>query len=162
MGHSSKGEPPTRTGHVLLQVDGTPGDGQGQAGLGVVVRDEQGRVLLWRSGRAPARTNNEAEYQAVLLGLRVVAAAYPGVPVRCLTDSRLVVDQISGRCGNHSTGLQPLYSEAVRLCRQMKGVEFVHVPRTVNRLADALAWEAWVGTSQLLTWAGTNTEKGVR
>jgi ribonuclease HI len=127
-----------------------------------VVRDEQGQVVLWRTGRAPAQTNNEAEYQAVLLGLRVVAAAYPGAQVRCLTDSRLVVDQISGRCGNRSTGLQPLYSEAVRLCRQMGNVEFVHVPRTVNRLADALAWEAWVGTTRLLTWAGTNTEQEVR
>jgi ribonuclease HI len=147
---------------LLVQVDGTPGDGQGQAGLGVVIRDEQGRVLLWRTGRAPAQTNNEAEYQAVLLGLRVVAAAYPGARVRCLTDSRLVVDQLRGQCGNHSASLQRLYTEAVRLCRQIGAVEFVHVPRAVNRLADALAWEAWVGPAPLLTWAGTSTEQEVR
>jgi ribonuclease HI len=151
MGDSANGPPAGRRA-VLLQVDGTPGTGGGTAGLGVVIRDLQGRVLRWRGGRAPAGTSNEAEYQALLLGLRMVAAGYAGTTVWCLTDSQLVVDQLSGRCASRAATLQPLHAQAVALSRQLGGVRFVHVPREVNRLADALAWEAAAGTAQLLAW----------
>ena len=142
---------PLQTGQrVLVQVDGTPGGGHGQAGLGVIVRDEQGRVLVWRCSQAAAMTCNEAEYQALLLGLRLVAATYPGLPVRVLTDSRLVAEQMTRRRAGRSEPLRALHAEAVAVCEGMGAVEFVHVPRTVNRLADALAWEALAGTGLLL------------
>lgn len=72
-----KKEAPRQPGplRLLLQVDGTPGNGRGQAGLGAVVRNERGQVLCWRAECAPAQSSNEAEYQALLLGLRLVAAS---------------------------------------------------------------------------------------
>ncbi len=138
---------------ILIQVDGTPGDGAGRAGVGVVVRDGAGRVLQWRGGCVVAQTNNEAEYEALLFGLRLALAAYRGRVVRCLSDSRLVVDQLNGRAVSHTAALQQRYTAARRLCEQLGQVEVCYVPRAVNQLADALAWEALGGVGQLLRWA---------
>lgn len=131
---------------MLLQVDGTPGaQPRGIAGLGIVVRDLAGNVLTWRSQQAPAMTNNEAEYQAVIAGLELMLQHYPGAPVRCLTDSRIAVEQILGRSAVRAAALQPLHARATTLARQFDDLTFVAIPRELNRLADALAWEALAG-----------------
>lgn len=136
---------------LVLQVDGTPGaQPQGLAGVGAVVRDTNGRVLSWRCATLPAQTNNEAEYQAVIFGLELVLRRYPGVAVRCLTDSRIVVDQIAGRSAVHAKALQPLHMQATALAHRFTRIEFVAIPRVLNRLADALAWEALAGRQALI------------
>lgn len=115
------------------------------AGLGVVVRGPQGAIWTWRCATAPALTCNEAEYQAVICGLRLILERYPGARARCLSDSRVVVDQLSGRCPVRADGLRPLHAIAAGLAGQLPAVAFQHIPRELNRLADALAWEALVG-----------------
>lgn len=132
---------------MVVQVDGTPAVYPGQlAGLGIVIRrGRTGRVLRSVSLRAPALTCNEAEYQAVIAGLQLALRHYPGLPVRCLTDSRVVVDQLTGRAAVRAPALRPLYNEAVALIQQLPAVELVPIPRELNRLADALAWEALRG-----------------
>lgn len=135
---------------LLLQVDGTPGaPPRGIAGLGIVVRSAAGAVLAWSCKRAPAMTNNEAEYQAVIAGLIFVIRRYPGATVRCLTDSRIVVDQLAGRHAVRAAVLQPLHARAQELVRQHGRVTFLAIPRELNRLADALAWEALDGRGWL-------------
>lgn len=135
---------------LLVQVDGTPGQPpRGMAGLGVVVRDTAGLVLAWTCERAPAATNNEAEYLAVIAGLTFVLERYPGAIVRCLTDSRVVVEQLSGRNAVRAVALQPLHARALTLTRQCGKVTFIAIPRELNRLADALAWEALDGRGWL-------------
>lgn len=135
---------------LLLQVDGTPGTVQrGIAGLGIVVRNEVGAVLAWSCERAPAITNNEAEYQAVIAGLIFVSRRYPGSSVRCLTDSRIVVEQLSGRHAVRAAVLQPLHARALEIVRRHGRVTFIAIPRELNRLADALAWEALDGRGWL-------------
>lgn len=119
------------------------------AGLGVVVRGQRGLILTWRCAQAPAATCNEAEYQAVICGLGLMLERYPGAQVRCLSDSRVVVDQLSGRCPVRAEGLRPLHALAAQLAANIGPVEFVHIPRELNRLADALAWEALGGRQQL-------------
>lgn len=128
-------------------MDGAPAPAAGApAGLGLVVRrGRSGPVLRTASLRAPAATCNEAEYQAVIAGLRLVLRLYPGRPVRCLTDSRVVVDQLAGRASVRAAALRPLHAEAAALARSFAAIEFVAVPRALNRLADALAWEALYG-----------------
>ncbi|GIW01731.1 ribonuclease HI family protein [Roseiflexus sp.] len=135
---------------LLLQVDGTPGTmPRGIAGLGIVVRSATGAVLAWSCERAPAMSNNEAEYQAVIAGLMFVIRHYPGSRVRCLTDSRIVVDQLAGRHAVRAAVLQPLHMRAQELVRQHGRVTFLAIPRELNRLADALAWEALDGRGWL-------------
>ncbi|HWQ13973.1 MAG TPA: ribonuclease HI family protein [Roseiflexaceae bacterium] len=136
---------------LVLQVDGTPGvEPRGTAGIGIVVRSAGGQVLRTRCVRAPAWTNTEAEYQAVIAGLTFVLRAFPGAPVRCMTDSRVVVDQLSGRAAVRVGPLQPLFTEAQALMRQFAAIELLAIPRELNQLADALAWEALRGRRRIV------------
>ncbi len=132
---------------ITIHVDGAPAPVAGvPAGLGVVVRrGRTGPVIRTASLRAPAATCNEAEYQALIAGLRLALRHYPGQPVRCLTDSRVVVDQLTGRAAVRAAALRPLHAEAATLVRGFATLELVAVPRALNRLADALAWEALYG-----------------
>jgi ribonuclease HI len=131
---------------LVLQVDGTPGPTpRSPAGVGVVVRDLGGRVLAWRSEQTQARTSQEAEYQAVIAGLELVLRAYPGAHIRCLTDCRIVADQMNGTARVRRITLLPLHAQASALAKQVGVVRFVAIPREQNRLADALAWEARAG-----------------
>ncbi len=135
---------------VILQVDGTPGAEQrGVAGVGVVVRAMNGRVLTWHCRQVPAQTCNEAEYQALIVGLEVIARQQP-TTVWCVSDSRVVMDQMTGRCNVHAGPLQPLHAQAMALARQLPRIRYIAIPRAWNRLADALAWEALGGRQQLM------------
>lgn len=131
---------------IILQVDGTPGSApRGIAGIGIVVRNLRGRILLSRAMRASAGSNNEAEYQAVIAGLSILLQRFPGTSVRCLTDSRIVVEQLAGRAQVRAPKLIPLHARALVLSQQFVQLEFVLIPRELNQLADALAWEALDG-----------------
>ena len=152
-GSGISGDPVSGPSRLLLQVDGTPGSRQrGIAGLGIVVRNASGHVLTWRCLQAPARTSNEAEYQAVIAGLRLVLHSYPGLPVRCLSDSRIVVEQITGQSAVRAATLRPLHTQAMDLVRQFDQLTFRFLPRELNRLADALAWEALGGVHGMLAF----------
>jgi len=85
----------------------------------------------------------------VIFGLQLVIERFPQAGVRCLTDSRVVVEQLTGRVAVRTTGLAPLHARAVALARRLSAAQFVHIPRELNRLADALAWEALEGRQLL-------------
>ena len=124
----------------MLLVDGSPrASAAGLASVGVVVCTPQGRVLAWRAAEAAARTSMEAEYQAVIAGLELVQRRYAGAAVRCLSDCRIVIEQMNGRCAVRAAGLKPLHARATLLARQIGRVEFRTIPRELNELADALA-----------------------
>lgn len=115
----------------------------------MVVRTLHGRVLFWHGCQVPARTNTEAEYQAVIVGLQMMRQRFPGIGVRCLTDSQTLVDQLMGRAVVRAAALKPLHQQVTALVEQMGPVEFVFLPRSLNRLADSLAWEALSGRWQV-------------
>ncbi|WP_298821632.1 ribonuclease HI family protein [Chloroflexus sp.] len=144
---------------LIMQVDGTPGfPSRNVAGLGVVVRTHQGTVLRAHCERAPAQSSNEAEYQALIAGLRLIRREFPGRRARCLTDSKLVVDQLQGVAAARTDAIRALYQTARELIDQFPPttLTLVHIPRSLNRLADALAWEALTGRHQLLKRIGTS------
>lgn len=85
-----------------------------------------------------ATTNNVAEYQALLWGLRT-AIHLDARPLTVYSDSELVVRQLSGEYKVKNHGLRPLHAEAVRLIGMLGDVSVVHVPREANTEADALA-----------------------
>jgi ribonuclease HI len=118
--------------------------------LGIVVRGPWGQVLAWRCARARALTNNEAEYQALIAGLELMLRHYRGAPVRCMSDSQVVVEQMLGRARVRAAALQPLHQRATELAAQIEQIGFVMIPRELNRLADALAWEALSGRRGLM------------
>ena len=111
-------------------------------GLGVVIRDGQGQVLAWRSKRLPrAMTCNEAEYEALILGLETVHTFRPR-EVCFRLDSLVVVNQMRGVFAVRDAALRQLNARARKLVAHLPKVVFSHVGRRHNRLADALAQEA--------------------
>ncbi|MEI7643911.1 MAG: reverse transcriptase-like protein [Chloroflexales bacterium] len=125
---------------LLLQVDGTPGfPARGVAGLGIVVRRENGILLRTHTARAVAITCNEAEYQALIAGLTLLQHDFPGASARCLTDSRVVVDQLCGRAAVRAPSLAPLYAHAHALLATFGAgqIALVAIPRELNRLGAA-------------------------
>ena len=126
---------------LVVEADGGSRGNPGPAGYGAVVRDaESGEVLVERSEGLGVTTNNVAEYQGLLAGLRAaVELGGPSAEVEVRMDSKLVVEQMSGRWKVKHPAMQPLASEAARLVRQLRSVRFTWVPRERNKLADRLA-----------------------
>jgi ribonuclease HI len=89
-------------------------------------------------------TNNVAEYEALLWGLRA-AASLGARKLLVRADSELVVKQLRGEYRVKNEGLKPLFVAAQGLRRVFDSVEFVHVRRAENAEADALANEAMDG-----------------
>ena len=83
-------------------------------------------------------TNNVAEYQAVVDGLKMAADHQP-VKLALRSDSQLLVRQLLGQYRVRSTLLRPLHQEVVRLLDRIPEVKIQHVPREENRHADRLA-----------------------
>jgi probable phosphoglycerate mutase len=131
---------------LIVEADGGARGNPGPAGYGAVVCDaESGEVLAERSEALGIATNNVAEYQGLLAGLRAAAAlaeARQVTEVEVRMDSKLVVEQMSGRWKIKNEVLRPLAIEAARLVRELGTVRFTWVPRARNARADRLANQA--------------------
>ncbi|MEV1330707.1 bifunctional RNase H/acid phosphatase [Micromonospora costi] len=124
---------------VLVEADGGSRGNPGPAGYGAVVRDpETGEVLAERSESIGVTTNNVAEYRGLIAGLEA-AAELGATEVDARMDSKLVVEQMSGRWQIKNAGLRPLAAQAAQLVDRFAAVRFSWIPRERNRHADALA-----------------------
>ncbi|HEX9188254.1 MAG TPA: ribonuclease HI family protein [Vicinamibacteria bacterium] len=123
---------------LRLHVDGASRGNPGEAGFGVHVTGLDGTVVASLYGYLGTATNNVAEYQALLHGLRF-ALDRGASRVEVFSDSELLVRQIEGRYRVKSPGLAPLHREAAGLLARFEGARVAHVPRERNREADALA-----------------------
>ncbi len=113
-------------------------------GIAAVARTDEGYFLGWLSRRLSQMTNNEAEYRAALLGLHL-ARTLQARQVVIISDSEVMVRQMTGHSRVNSPRLKLLHQQAVRQAAHFKIVRFRHVPREENALADALAAEALNG-----------------
>jgi ribonuclease HI len=126
--------------HRKLRVtsDGAARGNPGLAGAGAVLFDEQGRVLE-RLGKFLGRqTNNVAEYQGLLLGLRR-ARELGAEELEVVADSELMIRQLSGAYQVRAPALRELHSEALSLLKAFRKVKLVHVPRAQNGDADEMS-----------------------
>jgi ribonuclease H / adenosylcobalamin/alpha-ribazole phosphatase len=103
-----------------------------------MITDRRGRVLAEAGEGIGIATNNVAEYSAVLEGLRK-AAELGATHVLVRSDSRLLVEQLSGRFRVKNPTLIRLHGEARKLASGFSRVTYEHVPRELNREADRLA-----------------------
>ncbi len=130
---------------VIVEADGGSRGNPGPAGYGAVVREAAtGEVLLELGESIGVATNNVAEYRGLLAGVRA-AADLGAVEVDVRMDSKLVIEQMSGRWQIKNPGLRPLAAEAATLVGRFESVRFTWVPREMNRAADALANAAMDG-----------------
>src|SRR5207247_3461446 len=112
---------PGRDVRVLrLFTDGAARGNPGPAGLGMVLEDDQGLRLWGGHSYAGTATNNKAEYLALICGLRKAAEWRPE-RLEVYMDSKLVVEQVSGRYKVRNPDLQPLHRQALDLLRQFPG-----------------------------------------
>ena len=123
---------------MLIQADGASRGNPGDASFGVVICDDSGLVLAELAEAIGIATNNEAEYRGVIAGLRFATDKYPNQPIRVELDSKLVVEQASGRWKIKAEGLKPLLDEVLRLSKGRE-IDFHWIPREKNYRADALA-----------------------
>lgn len=126
---------------LRLFTDGAARGNPGPAGLGLVIEDGAGRRLWGGCRYLGVATNNQAEYRALIAGLRKAAEWAPR-RLEVYMDSELVVRQLSGRYRVRSADLRALHAQATALLRTFPEVTVTHVPRERNRGADALANQA--------------------
>jgi ribonuclease HI len=126
---------------LILHADGASRGNPGLAGAGAVLLDQTGRQVGSFKRFLGIATNNEAEYQALLLGLEgALKLGADRLSIRL--DSQLLVRQLNGQYRVKSPGLKPLYEKALRLLRDFAEVDIIHVKRNLNTEADALANQA--------------------
>ena len=124
---------------VLVEGDGGSRGNPGPAGFGAVVRAHPtGEILLERYGSLGVTTNNVAEYASLIEGLKA-ALELNAAQVDVRMDSKLVIEQMSGRWQIKNPGLRPLAAEAAALVSRFERVTFEWIPRGRNKAADALA-----------------------
>ncbi|GGP61486.1 bifunctional RNase H/acid phosphatase [Saccharothrix coeruleofusca] len=124
---------------VVVEADGGSRGNPGPAGYGAVVRDAgTGEVLAERFDGVGVATNNVAEYRGLIEGLRA-AAELGAREVAVRMDSKLVVEQMSGRWKVKHPAMQPLALEARELARRFDRVGYEWIPREHNKDADRLA-----------------------
>jgi ribonuclease HI len=124
---------------LVVEADGGSRGNPGPAGYGAVVLDPvSGEILAERAEGLGVTTNNVAEYQGLIAGLRA-AKELGATEVDVRMDSKLVVEQMSGRWKVKHPAMQPLALEAGRLIREIGPVRFEWIPRLRNSRADALA-----------------------
>ncbi|MEU4765371.1 bifunctional RNase H/acid phosphatase [Actinosynnema sp. NPDC023794] len=126
---------------VVVEADGGSRGNPGPAGYGAVVLDESGAVLAERSAGLGVVTNNVAEYQGLVAGLRA-AAELGASEVSVRMDSKLVVEQMSGRWKVKHPSMQPLVAQAREVARAFDRVSYEWIPRARNQRADRLANQA--------------------
>ncbi len=102
------------TSKVTIFTDGAARGNPGPAAIGAVIRDETGNVLDTVSRCLGTKTNNQAEYYAIIAALET-AISLGARQVEIFSDSKLVVEQICGRYKIKNTALRPLYQEVVKL-----------------------------------------------
>jgi ribonuclease H / adenosylcobalamin/alpha-ribazole phosphatase len=142
------------TVRVIVEADGGSRGNPGPAGYGVVVRDPlTGSVLVEHSVPLSVTTNNVAEYSGLIAGLSA-AADLGAREVVVRMDSKLVVEQMTGRWKIKNPGLRPLAAQAAALVRGFDRVDFEWVPRSRNTAADALANQAMDAAAGARTTVG--------
>lgn len=126
---------------LVLRTDGASRGNPGHASAGVVLETLAGEEVASGKHYLGVMTNNQAEYRALILGLKSAAYYHPA-RLSVLMDSELVVKQMRGEYKVRDASLEPLWREARALATSLGAVTFGHVRRRENARADQLANEA--------------------
>jgi ribonuclease HI len=122
---------------LLLYTDGGARHNPGPAATGFLVKTENGQALRKGGRFLGVATNNEAEYRALIDGLRAAQEFAPDYLV-CFLDSSLVVNQLNGKFKIKEARLRELVFVVKALEKNFKSIRYEYIPREENKEADAI------------------------
>ncbi|HSS68700.1 MAG TPA: bifunctional RNase H/acid phosphatase [Nocardioidaceae bacterium] len=123
---------------VIIEADGGARGNPGPAGYGALLRDaDTGEVIADAAEYIGVASNNVAEYSGLIAGLELYREHTPDADLEVRMDSKLVVEQMSGRWKIKHANMRPLALRAKQLAPPMTA--WTWVPREQNKSADALA-----------------------
>lgn len=123
---------------LTLYIDGAARGNPGPAGIGAVILDKDDNVQVEIHEYIGETTNNVAEYQALIRGLREAEHLAPA-GIEIYSDSQLLVRQMTGVYQVRHPNLIPLHREAEKLLQHFSNFTIKHIPRQKNKRADKLA-----------------------
>ncbi len=132
---------------LIIYTDGGSRGNPGSSAIGVVIKDERGNLIKKYGEFLGTKTNNEAEYEAVIFALKKVKALFgkeaaKKTEVLIKMDSELVKKQLNGEYKIEEERLFPYFIKIWNLKMDFGKVEFEHIPREQNKEADELVNEA--------------------
>lgn len=126
---------------VIIFTDGASRGNPGPASIGVHIISEGGEILGQIAEYIGTETNNVAEYTALVRALEVVRPhGVREITVRA--DSELMIRQLKGEYRVKAENLRPLFMRCMQLSQSFERVNFEHVRREANKVADGLANQA--------------------
>ncbi len=125
---------------VSIHTDGGARGNPGPGAVGVVIKDSKGKVIKEIGKFIGRSTNNEAEYKAVIEGLSSCVNSEIK-EIEFFIDSLLVASQLSGKFKIKEPRMRALYDKAKSLEKKFKSVQYTHVPRSKNLMADKIVNE---------------------
>ena len=128
-------------GTLTIYTDGASRGNPGPSSAGAVILDSSGNTLKEISMFLGTMTNNQAEYQALILALKEASSLRPERLVIRM-DSQLIVRQISGEYKVKDAKLKPLFALVIQQLKFLKSWDIEHIPRNQNNRADTLANKA--------------------
>ena len=148
---------------LVVEADGGSRGNPGNAGYGALVRDAvSGAVIAERAESVGIATNNVAEYAGLVAGLKAARDIDPAAEVEVRLDSKLLVEQMSGRWKIKHEDMRRLALEAREVAADLSGaggsVTYTWIPRAENSAADALANSAMDGKP--VNWTGILLDTG--
>ena len=143
--------------NVVIEADGGSRGNPGPAAYGAVLKDaDTGEVIAEDGSTIGIASNNVAEYSGLIAGLKLAETFAPDADIEVRMDSKLVVEQMSGRWKIKHPSMRPLAMEANRLAPF--GTTYTWVPREQNKHADRLANEALDGKRDGVTVGGAEPD----
>ena len=129
---------------LIVHVDGGSRGNPGPAAAGAVVSSPDGDVLDEATELLGIKSNNVAEYRALLLGLQR-ARELGASEVEAINDSELIAKQVNGQYKVKHSDMKPLHAEALAALKQFDSWTVRTVRREQNAEADALVNETLDG-----------------
>lgn len=126
---------------LIIYTDGASRGNPGPASYGFTISDDQGKLLYEEGKYIGITTNNVAEYTGVYEALKYIKRKHGRhfLEIELYADSKLVVEQLSGRYKMKSPHLKPIFEQIKILAIELGGVVHTHIPRSHNGEADRLA-----------------------
>lgn len=131
------------TNIVKVYVDGASRGNPGPAGVGIVLSDQEGKILREHHEFLGNNfTNNQAEYLALIKALEICSSLFPKGILHIFSDSELLIKQLNGQYKVRSQKLKQLFREVKQREKNFSKVYYHHVDRELNKKADELANKA--------------------